>query len=129
MQARPTFVCTTDGSGEVRQLPVPSVEAVAWGPDGTRLALVQNRNLQIGTLATIGSTSVLRTQVLGRPGEEDVFPFRAQWLSENELLYTADGAIKRRTIGASRARTIPFTAHLSLQRDTYEIAHRRGDAE
>ena len=29
---------------------------------------------------------------------EDVFPFRAAWLSPTEFLYTADGKIKRRSL-------------------------------
>jgi len=123
LQARPTFVCTTDATGEVRQLPVPSVEAVAWGPDGTRLALVQNRNLQIGTLATVGSTSGLRTQFLGRPGEEDVSPFRPDWTPEGDIIYTANGMVRLRGL-TGNGQTISFTAKVSLQRSTYAMAHR-----
>ncbi|HMD36964.1 MAG TPA: hypothetical protein VKH42_18445, partial [Vicinamibacterales bacterium] len=107
-----------DANGRPRQLVSPANNPVAatWSPDGLRVVQTDLIGLEMW--------ADRRMEHLMRPFEEDVFPFRAQWLSENELLYTADGAIKRRTIGASRARTIPFTAHLSLQRDTYEIAHR-----
>jgi Tol biopolymer transport system component len=56
--------------------------------------------------------------------DEDVFPFRPQWLSPTELLYTADGHIKRRAVTDSRAITIPFRARVSLQRSSFTIAHR-----
>jgi hypothetical protein len=49
-----------------------------------------------------------------------VFPFRAQWLSPSEFLYTADGKIKRRTLTHSApATTIPFTATLSVTPANY----------
>ena len=124
IQQRPTFVCTTDATGEVRQLIVSGVEAVAWGPDGTRLALVgQNRNLQIGTLTTVGSVSGLRMQILGRPGEENIFPFRPDWTPEGDIIYTANGQIKRRGL-TGQSQTIPFTAKISIQRPTYRAVHR-----
>ena len=58
---------------------------------------------------------------------EDVFPFRAQWISPTELLYTADGTIKRRpavadaTSGKTPASssTIAFTATLTLTPANY----------
>jgi Tol biopolymer transport system component len=59
--------------------------------------------------------------------DEDVFPFRPQWLSSGELLYTADGHIKRRTLNDSAPATIPFSAKVSLQRATYTPAHRTLD--
>src|SRR5205823_14171711 len=55
--------------------------------------------------------------------DKALFPFKPQWIAENELLYTADGHIRVRTI-PGYPRTIPFSARISLQRATYEIAHR-----
>jgi len=107
-----------DASGRTRQLE-PTVNnpvAATWSPDGTRILQTDITGLEMWIDR--------RVERFMRPMEEDVFPFRAQWLSENEILYTADGVIKRRTIGAGRARTIPFAARVSLRRDTYEIAHR-----
>jgi imidazolonepropionase-like amidohydrolase len=52
-----------------------------------------------------------------------VFPFRPQWLDDGNILYTADGQIKRRPVGG-RPQTIPFSARVALQRATYTIAHR-----
>jgi Tol biopolymer transport system component/imidazolonepropionase-like amidohydrolase len=50
---------------------------------------------------------------------EDVFPFRAQWLSANDFLYTADGKIKRRTLGGDKAQTIPFSAIIPVKPAKY----------
>ncbi|OLC40193.1 MAG: hypothetical protein AUH43_26925, partial [Acidobacteria bacterium 13_1_40CM_65_14] len=64
--------------------------------------------------------------VAGQPvtKTEDVFPFRPQWLRRNEILYTADGRIKRRSIDTETVVDIPFRASVKLQRSTYTIAHR-----
>ncbi|MGQ0737255.1 MAG: amidohydrolase, partial [Acidobacteriota bacterium] len=51
--------------------------------------------------------------------DEDVFPFRPQWLSATELLYTADGAIKRRPISGGQARRIAFAADVRLTRAAF----------
>jgi Tol biopolymer transport system component len=68
---------------------------------------------------------------------EDVFPFRAQWLSPTELLYTADGRIKRRTLPASGGAptatastpaTVPFTATLTVTPANYTRKKREFDA-
>lgn len=48
---------------------------------------------------------------------EDVFPFRAMWLKSGDLLYTADGRIRRRS--AAGVRDIPFTVVVPVQRQTY----------
>src|SRR5262249_47821703 len=50
--------------------------------------------------------------------KEDIFPFRAQWLSPREMLYTADGVIKRRTIG-SAPRTVAFSADVAFPRSAF----------
>src|SRR5262245_28477029 len=55
---------------------------------------------------------------------EDVFPFRPQWLSRVDLLYTADGHIKRRSALGDSTTDIPFKASITLQRSTSAIAHR-----
>ena len=59
--------------------------------------------------------------------DEDVFPFRPQWLSSTELLYTADGKIKRRPAAGGAARTIEFTADVSFTRDAFTPKRRTFD--
>ena len=85
--------------------------AAAWSPDGTEVAY-----------ASTGGRLAVGGRILGGQ-DEDVFPFHPQWISPNEILYTADGRIKRRSLTGQVA-VVPFTATVSLQRTTFTIAHR-----
>jgi Tol biopolymer transport system component len=51
--------------------------------------------------------------------DEDVFPFRAQWTSSGELLYTSDGKIKVRSAAGGPARVIEFAAEVSFVRPAF----------
>src|SRR5262249_5248144 len=86
--------------------------AIGWNPAGTEVAYT----------ATGGQLLVGGRKVSG--AEEDIFPFRPQWLNRTDVLYTADGRIKRRTVGGGDPSTISFSAKVTLQRATYPIAHR-----
>src|SRR5204863_1516747 len=50
---------------------------------------------------------------------EDVFPYRAQWISPADFLYTADGKIKRRTVGSDTSQTVEVSATTPLHRVSY----------
>ena len=106
---------------DVKREGLPS--AAAWDPTGTRLAYVA-----AGTLRLSSGPSLTLTA-------DEVFPFKPQWLAENEILYTANGRIWRRRLAvrgprddaparASEPELVPFTAKVSLQRSTFAIAHR-----
>ena len=82
-----------------------------WSPDGLMVAYTMTD----GRLA-------LGDRAISDEGE-DVFPFRPQWISRTEFIYTADGHIKRRSLTGATS-VIPFAATVSLQRSTYTIAHR-----
>jgi Tol biopolymer transport system component len=82
--------------------------AAAVSPDGTELAYTTGT----GALVIAGQVQ----------HGEDVFPFRPHWISPFEIVYTADGHIKRRSVTGQTA-VVPFTAKLSLRRTTYTIAH------
>ena len=84
--------------------------APAWTPDGA--AVVYN-------LVAQDQSRLLRGEQPLVTGE-DVFPFRVQWLSASEFLYTADGQIKRRAMDGGRARPVEFTARVSFARPAYE---------
>ena len=98
--------------------------AAAWDPTGTRLAYVAGGAMYAG-----GGVALARG---------DIFPFKPQWLSSSELLYTVNGRIWRQSVGVRAARdgvempqprqsdgaVVPFTAKVSLQRSTFTIAHR-----
>jgi Tol biopolymer transport system component len=56
--------------------------------------------------------------------DEDVFPFRPSWTRNGDLVYTADGAIKKRTAGGGSAQRIDFTADVSFTRDGFRPERR-----
>ncbi|HEY1910508.1 MAG TPA: amidohydrolase family protein [Vicinamibacterales bacterium] len=90
-----------------------------WSPDGTAVAFTTvDGNLNA---SGNGSTSG-RIVWLSKSG--DVFPFRPQWISPTEFIYTANGHIVRADASGQEQRTIPFSASVSLQRRTFSIAHR-----
>src|SRR5690606_4589707 len=59
---------------------------------------------------------------------EDVFPFRAQWVSAAEFIYTADGRIKRRRLDGETPTVAAFSATFSLSRPTYARKRRDFDS-
>jgi Tol biopolymer transport system component/imidazolonepropionase-like amidohydrolase len=70
--------------------------------------------------------------VLSQPGE-DVFPFRAAWVSDEEFLYTTDGVVKRQRLddeepALEEPETIPFEAEVRLFRPAYERRRRDFDS-
>ncbi len=104
-----------------------TVAAPAWSPDGKQLVY------QTGDR---GSAPELWLQAVA-PGEqphllsaagEDVFPFRAAWLSMTEFLYTADGQIKRAKLGSEQRATVAFEATLKLNRPEYARKQRDFDS-
>ncbi len=80
-----------------------------WTPDGQHLIFVKFEAAQ---------AKMMRDNELFLDGE-DFHPFRLQWLSEREYLYTADGKIKRRSLDGGTAQIVPFTAPLEVRRPTY----------
>jgi len=104
-------------NAEGRERPVLSAKddgmpvAAAWSPDGALVAYATAG----GHLAVSGRDVSAR--------DEDVFPFRPQWISRTDFIYTADGHIKRRSLSGATS-TIAFTATVTLHRTTYAIEHR-----
>jgi Tol biopolymer transport system component/imidazolonepropionase-like amidohydrolase len=60
--------------------------------------------------------------------DEDVFPFRPQWLPDGDVLYTADGKIKRRPPAGGAARVIEFSADVSFSRPAFTPKRHTFDA-
>ncbi|MHA4738977.1 amidohydrolase family protein [Dyadobacter sp. MSC1_007] len=50
---------------------------------------------------------------------EDVFPFKAAWVSDTEYLYTSDGKINRGKLGEAKKLSVPFSVQMTLQKNTY----------
>ncbi len=97
---------------------VGAVSAPSWSPDGS--------NVIYQVFATNRANLVLDGREVTQG--EDVFPFRAQWLSPTEVLYTADGKIKRRSIGTSTPSVIEFSAPISFTRTSYAPKKRDFDS-
>lgn len=94
-----------------------AVSAPSWSPDGSKVifnVIANNRSNLI-----VDGKDVTR--------DEDVFPFRAQWTSATEFIYTADGKIKKGSIGGT-ATPIEFTAAVSFARVPYKHAVRDFDS-
>jgi Tol biopolymer transport system component/imidazolonepropionase-like amidohydrolase len=95
-----------------------AVSAPSWNRDGSKV--VYN--------VIAGNRSELMLDGTDITGDEDVFPFRAQWVSPTELIYTADGKIKRRAISGGSPTVIEFTAAVSFTRTPYQSAARDFDS-
>lgn len=95
-----------------------AVSAPSWSPDGS--TVIYN------VIAANRSSLVVDGREVTR--DEDVFPFRAQWRSPTEFLYTADGKIKRRSIGGAAVTPIEFAASISFTRAPYTPMKRDFDS-
>src|SRR4051812_3990850 len=95
-----------------------SVNAPSWSPDGAKV------------IYTVIDRNESRLMLDGKSvsSKEDVFPFRAQWSSPTEVIYTADGTIKKRALDSGRVEPIPFNASVSFTRTPYQRAKRDFDS-
>lgn len=109
-------VKAVDGDGNTRTLVEAasgaSLHSPSWGPDGG-VASVQVQG-------TERKTSNL--MVSGEPVTEgqDVFAVRPQWLSANDLLYTADGKIRVADTQSGAAEEVSFAATFRLPSLDYD---------
>jgi Tol biopolymer transport system component/imidazolonepropionase-like amidohydrolase len=94
---------------DAQQAKVEVPAGAAWNPDGAILAYTTDGRLFLNGRQASSAN-------------EDVFPFRPQWISETDLLYTADGHIKRKSVTGATS-VIRFSATVPLKRDTYAIVH------
>lgn len=95
-----------------------ALAAPAFGPNG-----------QVAFNSIVGTRS--RLLIDGRNSaddDEDVFPFRPRWVG-NEVLYTADGKIKRRSVAGGPATTVEFSAEVSFTRPAFTPKRHRFDVD
>jgi Tol biopolymer transport system component/imidazolonepropionase-like amidohydrolase len=112
-----TPATTTGASETLVASAAGALAAPAFGPDGT-----------IAFNAIDGSHSrlMIGDRNVADP-DEDVFPFRPQWLPGGDVLYTADGKIKRRAAAGGAARVVEFSADVSFTRQAFTPKHHRFD--
>ena len=111
-------------AGAVRTI-VPAVagstlNSPSWAPDGVRLAYVQRTGVRSDLMLASGTapgTAVTTGQ--------EVFPFTPDWVGGDELLYSADGKVRRTTVGSSAAIDLPFSVTISMPKLDYE--HKKYD--
>ncbi len=94
-----TLVASADGA----------LAAPAFGPNGA---------VAFNAIAGSRSRLMIGDRNVADP-DEDVFPFRPQWLPGGDVLYTADGKIKRRPAAAARRGAIEFSADVSFTRPAF----------
>ncbi|MEW6320946.1 MAG: amidohydrolase family protein [Acidobacteriota bacterium] len=107
-QARGIYaVDVASGAERLMHADARTLAAPSWSPDGSRLAYV----------AIDGAVSQLVSAGVNvADAGEDVFPFRAHWTRDGDLLYTADGLIKRRAAAGGAARTVAFASDIAFTR-------------
>jgi Tol biopolymer transport system component len=92
----------TKAEHEVASVGAGKIDAASYGPGGQ---LVYESSNGDDSQLNIDGKPITRGEV--------VFPFRPSWISANEFFYTADGKIKRRTLGGT-VKVVPFTASLEV---------------
>jgi Tol biopolymer transport system component len=92
------------------------VDAPSWGAGGELLYHV-----------TAGGQS--RYEIAGAPqtGTENVFAFRAAWVTPADFFYVADGKIRKRHVGTAAPQTVEFAATLQVTRAESAYVHRKRD--
>jgi len=95
--------------------PGTRVNSPSYSPDGTRVAY-----LQFGS-----NKSNLMVNQVKVAATDDAFPFFPQWLSNDQLLYTADGKIRTTVVSTGATSEIPFEVRFTLNRPPYR--HKRFD--
>ena len=105
------------GAEAVVQAAEGALAAPAFGPGG---AIAFNAISGSHSRLLVGDRNIA-------DADEDVFPFRPQWLPDGDLLYTADGHIKRRPAAGGKARVIEFSADVSFTRQAFTPKRHRFD--
>jgi Tol biopolymer transport system component len=118
------YATSLDGKERLVAAADGQVGAPSWAPSGGRVLF--------SAIPGNGFTSTGKPRLMLNANElatgEDYFPFRAQWLSEDEFLYPADGRLKRRSVGAGVKQPVEFSATLTVTPPAYTKKRRAFDA-
>lgn len=122
---------TVDGTAiDVLDLSTGTVTRAVTAPTGATLfgpSFSPDGVLAYVRIAGATAELVVGDRVVSAPGE-DVFGFAPSWLSPTELLHTADGVLRRRTLDGAVA-TVAFTAAVPVvPRSEYQRAARDLDS-
>ena len=105
-----------------------TLAAPSWSATGKNIVYqASERARGIAELWLKPTTAEQEARRLSAAGE-DVFPFRAAWLSDNEFLYTADGQIKKTSTENQQRIAIAFEATVKLNRPAYARKKRDFDS-
>ncbi len=110
------MIQAVDEDGNIRTLihGKGTVFSPSWSPDGSRITYFL---LDSGLMMTDLSKDHIPSQLID---DSDVFPFPVEWLSADEIVYTADGHIQSRNLTKSRAVTIPFKVEIEVEKRDYK---------
>jgi Tol biopolymer transport system component len=102
-----------------------TISGVQWSPDGSQLSyqLLGPEGAQMRRIEAEGGEAVVLSEA-----QDDVFPFRASWLSADSLAYTVNGNVVRQSL-AGQAEIWPFAVDLTLTRHDYQRRQRDYDPE
>jgi Tol biopolymer transport system component len=109
-----TTIQAINNTGAVRTIatapPGAHLDSPSWAPDGKRVAYTQFAKNQSFLL------------ISGKPAGsgDDVFPFAANWLRGNRILYTGNGKIHVTNVASGKTEEVPFSAEVTLNRPSYQ---------
>jgi Tol biopolymer transport system component len=93
-----------------------------YSPDGKHIAYVGQSSASGGpTSVNQGPLTQLFVNGQAVSGDEDVFAFPAPWLSNDTLVYAANGKIEQRNVTTGTVTNVPFSARVSFARAAYPM--------
>ncbi|MGE0360958.1 MAG: amidohydrolase family protein [Vicinamibacterales bacterium] len=117
-QDRGVYAQPAAGGAERRLVADATAVAAGWSPDGRTIAYTAIEGASARLIVGGGNLAA---------GDEDVFPFRPQFAG-TDVLYTADGVVKRRPAAGGAARTAAFSAEVAFTRAPFTPKRRAFDA-
>lgn len=120
------IVSTVNGNIQLVYASENQLAGVNWSPNGQFIYFNQ-LDFTDSKLMRINVTDDEANPTLISQSEEDVFPFRPSFLSENKLIYNASGKIWRKDLAKDSTTKIPFTVTIQLNRHSYPRRQRDFD--
>jgi len=131
------LVRQADGTERVVAQVEGEIAGPSFSPDGNHLIFneIGQGSSRLLLLELEVETSDDEPRTVSSSGE-DVFPFRATWISNNEFLYTADGKIKHQrllkdnlgSLSQQSPEIVEFEARVTFNREPYERRRRDFDS-